>query len=96
MTQEPDHSEQNSPEVLTELSSEPEAAAIVTALSERGIEANIVGGFTAGFIAEAPGYVRVLVKQRDLEAAKAALEEIVIEHDNIDWSKVDVGDPEDE
>ena len=40
--------------VLTSVPSEIEAAAIVSVLSERGIEAKATGGLTAGFKAEAP------------------------------------------
>ena len=90
-----EHGEQYRPEVLCECQDEFEAGAVITALRERGVEASSIGGFTAGFIAEAPGYVKVVVRKIDLEAAKAALKDIRLHHDDIDWSKIDVGEPED-
>lgn len=90
-----EHGEQNSPQVLVEVQDEFEAGAVITALKERGVEASSIGGFTAGFIAEAPGYVKIVVRKVDLEAAQAALEDVRLHHDEIDWAKVDVGRPED-
>ena len=86
----------NSPQVLLEVPNEFEATAIVAALREHGIYASMVGGFTAGFIAEAPGTVRIIVKKGDLESAQEALAKIEVEHDEIDWSQVDVGKREDD
>jgi len=85
-----------SPEVLMRVPSEVEAAAIVTALASRGIEALTTGGFTAGFRAEAPGQVSVMVHQDDLAPARQAITEIQQEAHDIDWSQVDVGKDEDE
>ena len=85
----------NSPEVLIAVPSDVEAAAIVTALSERGVHASTTGGFTAGFRAEAPGQVSVIVRRSDLEQAKRALVQIKNEISKIDWSSVDVGPSED-
>ena len=84
----------NNPEVLTSVSSDIEAAVIVAALTERGIEASTTGGYTAGFRAEAPGGVNVIVRHLDLERAKDVLAEIKQDRPEIDWSQVDVGDPE--
>jgi len=67
-----------------------EAAAIVTALAEHGIEAFAVGGYTSGFRAEAPGEVRVVVKHVDADRARQTLAEIGQEPGEVDWSKVDV------
>ncbi len=66
----------NNPEVLTSVRTDVEAAAIVGALAARGIEASTTGGYTAGFRAEAPGYVNVIVKYEDLDRARHALVEI--------------------
>ncbi len=67
MTDTPDkdneHGDQFAPEVLVEVQDDFEAGAVITALRERGVEASAVGGFTAGFIAEAPGYVQVVVRK---------------------------------
>ena len=70
------------------------AAPVVSALEEAGISAIATGGFTAEFMAEAPGEVRVLVAERDLPKAKEVLNVLREEMDHIDWSQVDVGQPE--
>ena len=80
--------------VLASVPTETEATVIVAALDARGIEATATGGFTSGFKAEAPGMVKVLVKSDDLEPARQALAETMREMKNIDWSKVDIGEPE--
>ena len=46
---------------------------IVNILNEHGITAAATGGFTSQFRAEAPGMVRVIVKQDNLSAAQAVL-----------------------
>jgi hypothetical protein len=63
----------NEPVVLTTVPSEAQAAIIVAALRERGIEAQAIGQLTSGFRAEAPGWVKVLVRQADRAAAQAVL-----------------------
>ena len=68
----------------------------MTALAGYDIEAFATGGATAGFKAEAPGSVQVLVRRADLERAERALAEIEKDEGEIDWSKIDVGEPEDE
>ena len=78
------------PETLLTVSTEIEAAAIVTALAEYDVEALTVGGYTSGFKAEAPGNVAVVVKLADFDRAKQALTKIQAEQTEIDWSKVDV------
>jgi hypothetical protein len=83
-------SDPNSPDVLLSVSSEIEAAAIVTALAEYDIKAISVGGYTSGFKAEAPGVVAIVVKLADFDRAKQALTEIRQQQAQIDWSKVDV------
>ena len=83
----------NNPEVLTFVGSDIEAAAIVAALAARGIEATTTGGFTAGFRAEAPGDVNVVVRHADLERAVRIFNELE-DDPNFDWSQVDIGDPE--
>lgn len=81
-------------EKLTTVFTDFEAAAIVAALESEGIRARAVGGYTAGFRAEAPGSVSVLVSETDLERAKAVLEELRKHGAGIDWSKVDVENPD--
>ncbi len=69
-------SDPQSPTVLTTTASDIEAAAIVTALSAHGIEARTTGGYTAGFRAEAPGRIQVVVRAADLAEAQVILAEI--------------------
>jgi hypothetical protein len=84
----------NGPCELTSVSSEIEAADIATALSAYDVEAFFVGGAVSGFKAEAPGSVQVLVRRSDLDRAKSALAEIQADEGDIDWSTIDVGEPE--
>ncbi|MCA9133839.1 MAG: hypothetical protein KDA45_11820 [Planctomycetales bacterium] len=87
-------SDPNKPENLVSVATEVEASAIVTALAGLGITASTTGGHTAGFRAEAPGWVQVWVRHKDWEQAKAALATIERDAAEIDWSQVDVGRPE--
>jgi hypothetical protein len=80
--------------LLTSAPTEMQARIIVGALDERGIKSTLTGAYTAGFRAEAPGWVQVLISEDDLPAAKEVLEEVRRGEDNIDWSQVDVGDAE--
>jgi hypothetical protein len=51
--------------LLTSAPTEMDASIIVGALEVRGIKATMTGAYTAGFRAEAPGWVQVLVSQDD-------------------------------
>ena len=82
--------------LLTSAPNEMEAGIIVGALEERGIKSTMTGTYTAGFRAEAPGWVQVLVAEDDLAAAQEVLAEVQSGGDDVDWSQVDVGTPEDE
>ena len=73
---------------------EVEATMIADELKREGIQAEPAGILTAGFRAEAPGRVKVLVHQRDYEKAKSLLDEYIHSRENIDWSQVDLGEPE--
>ena len=66
-------------QVLTRVPTEMEASLVVLRLADQGIAATAVGGFTAGFRAEAPGMVAVMVNSADLPAAEAALAAIEAE-----------------
>lgn len=77
----------NNPEVLLSVRNEAEAAAIVGALTDQGIETITTGSYTASFIAEAPGGVNILVKHADVERAEQALAEI--HQTTVDWRTVD-------
>jgi len=85
-----------SPRAVRTVPSELEAAAIIAALTNHGIEALTTGEYTSGFRAEAPGWVKVVVKYRDLEQADHILAQLEENPDTVDWSKVDVGTPDDE
>ncbi len=76
---------------LTRVNDEMQASLVVAALQECGIKATATGGFTAGFRAEAPGMVNVVISEKDLAKATKILESIELETDTIDWSRVDVG-----
>jgi hypothetical protein len=82
--------------LLTSAPNEMEAGIIVGALEERGIKSTMTGTYTSGFRAEAPGWVQVLVAADDLAAAQEVLAEAKHGEDEVDWSQVDVGEPEDE
>lgn len=86
--------EPNPPEVLTLVRNDLEAAPLLAALARLGIESTSTGGFTADFRAEAPSEVRIIVKHEDLGRAREALAEIGEENSDINWSQVDVGEPE--
>ncbi|MEM9347382.1 MAG: DUF2007 domain-containing protein [Planctomycetota bacterium] len=79
---------------LAFFATEVEATMIADELKREGIQAEPAGLLTAGFRAEAPGRVKVLVHERDLEQAKALLDEYLHSRNEIDWSQVDLGDPE--
>lgn len=61
--------------VVAEFDSEMLAGFASGLLEGHGIESRTVGGLTAGFRAEAPGRVRLLVHARDVERARAILAE---------------------
>ena len=87
----------NNPDQLIKLASVPseaDAAPIIAALKEDGIPATMTGGFTAGFIAEAPGDIQINILEKDLEKAAKVLRRFESENDAIDWNQVDVGEPE--
>ena len=56
--------------------SEVEAAILVNVLHDAGIKAVALGGFTAGFRAEAPGWVRVQTFASDADAAREIIAEL--------------------
>ncbi|MBU4273221.1 MAG: DUF2007 domain-containing protein [Planctomycetes bacterium] len=91
MTPDPDRSE-----TLLSVADEIEAAAIVGYLDQCGIRAFAAGGYTSGFKAEAPGDVKILVKQADLDRARKALAENQEHESVVDWSNVDVTKQEEE
>jgi nitrogen regulatory protein PII-like uncharacterized protein len=77
-------------------STEMEAGVIVAALEQAGIQATLTGTYTAGFRAEAPGWVKILVAEEDLLQARTILRDVARENMDVDWSQVDVGEPEED
>lgn len=64
----------NEPVVLTTVTGEGQAAILVAALGEHGVEAQAVGALTSEFRAEIRGGVQILVRRGDLAAARAVLQ----------------------
>lgn len=61
---------------VAERSTDMAAAMLVTILKDAGITAVAVGGFTAGFRAEAPGMVQVKTFASDADQAREVLAEV--------------------
>ena len=61
---------------VAERPSEVEASALVAILADAGIRATATGGFTAGFRAEAPGWVKINTLEQDAQRARAILSEV--------------------
>jgi hypothetical protein len=81
--------------VLTSVPSETEAAIVVAALEENDIRAE-TDEYTSGLRAGAWNWVKIIVAEDDLPRAKQIFEQVQRENDHIDWSQVDVGEPEEE
>lgn len=92
----PAHNPEEQTTTLAHVPTEGEAATIVEALKAAGIVATMTGGFTAGFIAEAPGDISINVFVQDREKAEKVIRQFEQENETINWSQVDVGEPEDE
>jgi Putative prokaryotic signal transducing protein len=81
---------------LIAVPTEMEASIIIAALEEEGISATMSGDFTADFRVGVPGSVQVLVAKKDLAAAQRVLSAVQDDDTDVDWSQVDVGEPEPE
>ena len=79
---------------LTSTPTEMEASIIIAALEDNGIEATMTGNFTAGVLAEVMGWVEILVPEDKLTRAQEVMNEVKQHRSDIDWSQVDVGQPE--
>ena len=88
-------SDDNAPVTLCAFPEELYAQLLVDCLADQGIKAEMSGGMTAGYRAEAPGMVRVLVRPDELEAARAAFKDWEHQGRSIDWDEVDLGEFED-
>ncbi|MEM9351640.1 MAG: DUF2007 domain-containing protein [Planctomycetota bacterium] len=82
------------PVLLTTTASDHEAASLEALLAAEGILAVRAGSYTSSFQAEAPGRVEVLVPSKQLDAAKRLLAEIKTSGAQVDWSQVDLGEPD--
>lgn len=78
---------------LASVPTEREASVLMAALEEQGIKSRMSGEMTARFRA-APNWVHVLVFEDDLPAARQALASGSHAGESVDWSHVDVGQPE--
>ncbi|MEM9411873.1 MAG: hypothetical protein AAGA30_12210 [Planctomycetota bacterium] len=65
----------DAPKKIRSFASIVEAEIVVAKLFEIGISAQAVGGYVSGFQAESPGYVDVLVANRDFEKATDFLQQ---------------------
>ncbi len=75
MTSNTDRDDSNLVTVATR-PTEVEATILVNVLEDAGIKAVASGGFTAGFRAEAPGWVSVQTRANDAERAKVVISEL--------------------
>jgi hypothetical protein len=81
--------------MLTSVPTESEAAIVIAALENNGIRAES-DEYTSGLRAGPWNWVQILVAEEDLPRAKEVFAQVQEENDHIDWSQVDVGEPEDE
>jgi hypothetical protein len=77
------------PEILVSVPSDVEAAAIVAGLDAHGIRAISAGEYTAGFRAETPGMVDVIVRSEDLASARQVLTQLQQGSADVDWPLID-------
>ena len=89
----------NPPEHVVPVASAPnelEAGIIIAALEEEGIKSSMSGAAIADFRIGIPGDVQILVAQEDLARAQEIIRKGEADEEGVDWSQVDVGEPEDE
>ena len=79
---------------LAVFDSEIAASILAVELRSYDIPTEVSGGLTAGFRAEAPGCVKVLIHRHDLERAREVVAECQAARREIDWDQVDVGEAE--
>ncbi len=82
----------HSPVEVTKVPTDIAAASIITLLEQQGVKATATGSYTSGMRAGAPGWVGVVVRREDKARAEAILKSI--DEQPVDWSQVDVGNPE--
>lgn len=81
---------------LCHVATEVEAQLIVSILDQAGIHARALGGYVSGFRAEVPGMVSILVDKLDYQAAQQIYAQQQKLAQQIDWDRIDVGNPEEE
>ena len=69
---------------------ESDALILVAVLADENIKAVATGGFTAGFVAEAPGWVSIQTLESDAQRAKEILSEL--KQHPVQWPEGDVDD----
>ena len=74
-----DHKDNEKLVTVARRPTEAGASVLVAVLADEGIRAVATGGFTAGFKAEAPGWVTVQTLESDAERAKTILAELKAE-----------------
>jgi hypothetical protein len=82
--------------VVATAENELEAGVMVAALEEEGIKSTMSGAAAADFRAGVPGDVQILVAKEDLARAQEVIRKGEEDQEDVDWSQVDVGEPEDE
>lgn len=82
--------------VVATAENELEAGVMVAALEEAGIKSTMSGAATADFRVAVPGDVQILVAQEDEARAREVIRLGEENREEVDWSQVDVGEPEDE
>ena len=83
-------------ETLAIFDGEINATLLADELKNQGVPAEASGTLTAGFRAEAPGAVKVLVRRSDLDRARQIMDDYTASQKDIDWDQVDVGQMEDD
>jgi hypothetical protein len=82
--------------LLTKAATEMEAGMIIAALEDEGIKASMAGADVSHMRVAVPEEVEIFVAEGDLARAQKVLEEAEHDGEDVDWSQVDVGEPEDE
>lgn len=80
---------------LTNVDNEAEAKSLIGLFEDEGITVFINGGSDLSLFGDEAGEVQLIVKKSDYDQASKLLEEIEAENSEIDWSQIDVGEPED-
>jgi hypothetical protein len=87
----------NSPEHIVTVTSAPnelEAGVIVAALEDAGIKATMSGTATVDYRIGIPVDVEILVAREDEARAREIIRRGQDDEQDVDWSQVDVGQPE--